>query len=128
MALKNCIKTNLMLILTVISAVMGVTIGLLCRQLHLSTDTVQLISLPGDTFMRMLKMLILPMVVASMITDTIKCCEKNLKIDRTISRFVLPIGATINMDGAAIVQVVTPVYIAQLSGVHLSILDVMALG
>ncbi|XP_071113345.1 excitatory amino acid transporter 1-like [Haliotis cracherodii] len=65
---------------------------------------------------------------AATLPVTIECCEKNLKIDRTISRFVLPIGATINMDGAAIVQVVTPVYIAQLSGVHLSILDVMALG
>ncbi|XP_048240289.1 excitatory amino acid transporter 3-like [Haliotis rufescens] len=68
MALRTCMKANLMLILTVISAVMGVTIGLLCRQLHLSTDTIQLISLPGDTFMRMLKMLILPLIVASMIT------------------------------------------------------------
>ncbi|XP_071115460.1 excitatory amino acid transporter 3-like [Haliotis cracherodii] len=65
---------------------------------------------------------------AATLPVTIECCEKNLKIDRTISRFVLPIGATINMDGAAIFQVVTPVYIAQLSGVRLSILDVMALG
>ncbi|XP_046555924.1 excitatory amino acid transporter 1-like [Haliotis rubra] len=65
---------------------------------------------------------------AATLPVTIDCCEKNLKIDRTISRFVLPIGATVNMDGAAIVLVVTPVYIAQISGVHLSVLDVMALG
>ncbi|XP_067676385.1 excitatory amino acid transporter 3-like [Haliotis asinina] len=65
---------------------------------------------------------------AATLPVTMDCCEKNLKIDRTITRFVLPIGATVNMDGAAIFLVVTPVYIAQISGVHLSVLDVMALG
>ncbi|XP_046555922.1 excitatory amino acid transporter 3-like [Haliotis rubra] len=68
MALKTCLKANILLILTVISAVMGVTIGLLFRQLHLSGDTILLISLPGDIVMRMLNMLILPLIVASMIT------------------------------------------------------------
>ncbi|XP_067676383.1 excitatory amino acid transporter 3-like [Haliotis asinina] len=65
---------------------------------------------------------------AATLPVTIDCCERNLKIDRAISRFVLPLGATVNMDGAAMFQVVTPVYIAQISGVHLPVLDVFALG
>ncbi|XP_046555923.1 excitatory amino acid transporter-like [Haliotis rubra] len=68
MALKTCLKANILLILTVISAIIGVTIGLLFRQLHLSPETILLISLPGDTFMRMWNMLVLPLIVASMIT------------------------------------------------------------
>ncbi|XP_067845609.1 neutral amino acid transporter A [Heptranchias perlo] len=49
----------------------------------------------------------------------IKCVEENNGIDKRISRFVLPIGATVNMDGAAIFQSVAAVFIAHLNGVSL---------
>ncbi|XP_078412631.1 neutral amino acid transporter A isoform X1 [Cetorhinus maximus] len=49
----------------------------------------------------------------------IKCVEENNGIDKRISRFVLPIGATVNMDGAAIFQSVAAVFIAHLNGVTL---------
>uniref|UniRef100_A0A3B3ZWU3 Amino acid transporter n=1 Tax=Periophthalmus magnuspinnatus TaxID=409849 RepID=A0A3B3ZWU3_9GOBI len=45
----------------------------------------------------------------------IKCVEENNGVDKRISRFILPIGATVNMDGAAIFQCVAAVFIAQLN-------------
>ena len=44
-----------------------------------------------------------------------KCIEENNGVDKRISRFILPIGATVNMDGAAIFQCVAAVFIAQLN-------------
>ncbi|MFS1512926.1 dicarboxylate/amino acid:cation symporter [Chengkuizengella sp. SCS-71B] len=49
--------------------------------------------------------------------------QKNLKIPKSISGFVQPLGATINMDGTAIMQGVATVFIAQLYGVDLSMAD-----
>lgn len=48
-----------------------------------------------------------------------KCIEDNNGVDKRISRFILPIGATVNMDGAAIFQCVAAVFIAQLNNVEL---------
>ncbi|XP_032910188.1 neutral amino acid transporter A [Catharus ustulatus] len=50
----------------------------------------------------------------------IKCIEENNKVDKGISRFILPIGATVNMDGAAIFQCMAAVFIAQLNNVDLN--------
>ncbi|KTF94415.1 hypothetical protein cypCar_00006210 [Cyprinus carpio] len=49
-----------------------------------------------------------------------KCVEENNGVDKRISRFILPIGATVNMDGAAIFQCVAAVFIAQLNNVELN--------
>ncbi|XP_048239371.1 excitatory amino acid transporter 1-like [Haliotis rufescens] len=61
---------------------------------------------------------------AATLPVTVRCCEDNLKIDRTICRFVLPIGVTINMDGTAIFRVVTVVFIAQLNAIPLNVIDI----
>uniref|UniRef100_H3B1K3 Amino acid transporter n=2 Tax=Latimeria chalumnae TaxID=7897 RepID=H3B1K3_LATCH len=50
----------------------------------------------------------------------IKCVEENNGIDKRISRFILPIGATVNMDGAAIFQCIAAVFIAQLNNFELN--------
>ncbi|XP_068847922.1 neutral amino acid transporter B(0) isoform X2 [Capricornis sumatraensis] len=44
-----------------------------------------------------------------------KCVEEKNGVARHISRFILPIGATVNMDGAALFQCVAAVFIAQLN-------------
>ncbi|XP_043552624.1 neutral amino acid transporter A [Chiloscyllium plagiosum] len=49
----------------------------------------------------------------------IKCVEENNGIDKRISRFVLPIGATVNMDGAALFQSIAAVFIANLNDITL---------
>jgi Na+/H+-dicarboxylate symporter len=52
---------------------------------------------------------------------TIANVEENLNIDRRITRFVLPLGATINLNGTALYEAVGAVFIAQLYGVGLSL-------
>lgn len=54
---------------------------------------------------------------------TIADAEDNLKIDESVYGFSLPLGATINMDGAAIRQAVTAVFAANLVGVPLGLGD-----
>ena len=52
---------------------------------------------------------------------TMKRCEKDLGISEEISSFVLPLGATINMDGTALYQGVAAVFIAQAVGMDLTL-------
>ncbi|ELZ04683.1 dicarboxylate/amino acid:cation symporter [Natrialba asiatica] len=52
---------------------------------------------------------------------TITDAEENLRIDESVYGFGLPLGATINMDGAAIRQAVTAVFAANLVGVSLGL-------
>ncbi|OIB58510.1 dicarboxylate/amino acid:cation symporter [Natrialba sp. SSL1] len=52
---------------------------------------------------------------------TVTNAEKNLKIDESVYGFGLPLGATINMDGAAIRQAVTAVFAANLVGISLGL-------
>lgn len=56
---------------------------------------------------------------AATLPMTKKCCDENLGIHPEISNFVLPIGATINMDGTSLYQAVAAVFIAQTLGVDL---------
>ena len=51
---------------------------------------------------------------------SIRCVRKNLGVSDSISSFVLPMGATINMDGTAIMQGVATVFIAQVYGIDLT--------
>lgn len=50
----------------------------------------------------------------------LKTCEEKLGIPESIASFTIPLGATINMDGTAIMQGVATVFIAQLFGKNLT--------
>jgi len=52
---------------------------------------------------------------------TMERVEKNLGVDEEVSSFVLPIGATINMDGTSLYQAIAAVFIAQALGLDLNI-------
>ncbi|XP_044285810.1 excitatory amino acid transporter 5 isoform X1 [Varanus komodoensis] len=50
---------------------------------------------------------------------TFKCLLENNHVDRRIARFVLPVGATINMDGTALYEAVAAIFIAQVNNYEL---------
>lgn len=52
---------------------------------------------------------------------TMERCEEELGVSEEVSSFVLPLGATINMDGTALYQAVAAVFIAQTLGMDLSL-------
>jgi Na+/H+-dicarboxylate symporter len=58
---------------------------------------------------------------------TMACAEQNLGVSRQISAFVLPVGATVNMDGTALYQALAAVFIAQVYGVDLAFADYLGI-
>jgi Na+/H+-dicarboxylate symporter len=54
---------------------------------------------------------------------TMEVTEKNLGVSEEVSSFVLPLGATINMDGTALYQSVAAVFIAQVLGIGLTLMQ-----
>ena len=52
---------------------------------------------------------------------TMERCEEELGVSEEVSSFVLPLGATINMDGTALYQAVAAVFIAQTLGMDLTL-------
>ncbi|HUP01585.1 MAG TPA: dicarboxylate/amino acid:cation symporter [Gemmatimonadota bacterium] len=52
---------------------------------------------------------------------TMECAEENLGVSEEVSAFVLPLGATINMDGTALYQGTATIFIAQVYGLELTI-------
>ncbi|XP_051531346.1 excitatory amino acid transporter 1-like isoform X2 [Myxocyprinus asiaticus] len=51
---------------------------------------------------------------------TFRCLEENNHVDKTVTRFVLPVGATINMDGTALYEAVAAIFIAQVNDMDLN--------
>jgi len=60
---------------------------------------------------------------AATLPVTMDRVENHLNVKKEVSSFVLPIGATINMDGTAVYQAVAAVFIAQAFGLDLSLVD-----
>ncbi|XP_046558192.1 excitatory amino acid transporter 3-like [Haliotis rubra] len=56
---------------------------------------------------------------------TIRCCEENLKMNNAITRFVLPLGATINMDGIPNAAIVTLMVILSSVGLPIESISIL---
>ena len=56
---------------------------------------------------------------AAALPVTFRCMHENNHVDPRISKFVLPIGATVNMDGTALFVTVASIFIAQMNGIDL---------
>ena len=54
---------------------------------------------------------------------TLKTAKDKLGVDQSVASFTIPLGATINMDGTAIMQGVATVFIAQVYGIDLTMMD-----
>lgn len=64
---------------------------------------------------------------AGTLPATIRCTEKNLGVSPSIASFVLPLGATINMDGTAIYQGVCALFIAQAYNIDLTMGNIVTI-
>ena len=58
---------------------------------------------------------------------TLDCVKRNFEVKDNIASFTVPLGATINMDGTAIMQGVATVFIANLYGVNLLFFDYVSI-
>ncbi|XP_013176205.1 PREDICTED: excitatory amino acid transporter isoform X2 [Papilio xuthus] len=89
--LRKCLVDNAMLVVTLIGVIAGVTIGFGLRPYHLGPDMLMVISYPGEIFMRLLKLMILPLIIASLIAGS---ASLNAKMSgkiavRTLLYFIL---------------------------------------
>jgi len=66
--LASWLKENLLLTLTFSGVLLGVLLGMFLRLYELDQETIDLVAYPGELFMRLLKLMILPLVIASLIT------------------------------------------------------------
>jgi len=60
---------------------------------------------------------------AATIPVTLNTVENNLGVNKNVASFVVPVGATINMDGTAIMQGMATIFIAQMSGIELTLIE-----
>lgn len=56
---------------------------------------------------------------------TMRVATENLRVPPTIARFVLPLGATVNMDGTALYEAGAALFVANLAGIELNLLQQM---
>ena len=64
---------------------------------------------------------------AAVMPLSIKTAEEKLNVPSSISKFVIPLGATVNMDGTALYQVCAAIFLTQLFGVELSFVELILL-
>lgn len=58
---------------------------------------------------------------AATLPVTLRCAEQHLHVKRDVAGFVIPVGATMNMDGTALYEAVAALFIANLVGIELSL-------
>jgi Na+/H+-dicarboxylate symporter len=56
---------------------------------------------------------------AATIPVTLRCVEQHLHVRKDISNFVVPLGATVNMDGTALYEAAAALFVARLAGIEL---------
>jgi Na+/H+-dicarboxylate symporter len=58
---------------------------------------------------------------AATLPVTLRCAEETLGVSKPVSSFILPLGATVNMDGTALYQAVAAVFVAQVFGIPMGL-------
>lgn len=64
---------------------------------------------------------------AAVMPLSMKISEENLKVQPSISQFIIPMGATINMDGTALYQGIATIFLAQVFGINLGLTALLLL-
>ncbi|OIN09116.1 dicarboxylate/amino acid:cation symporter [Oceanisphaera psychrotolerans] len=123
-------KYGLEVLLPLIKVIALVYVGCLIHVLVFYTGLISVLGRLNPV--RYLKGLINPAAVAYTTTSssgtlpaTIKASREEMGVSQGISSFVLPLGATINMDGTALYQGICAVFVAQAFGIDLAVSDYM---
>ncbi|XP_023674521.1 solute carrier family 1 member 7a [Paramormyrops kingsleyae] len=112
--LKSVCKQNGLLILSVLAVVVGCLLGFFLRAKHLSEQEVKYFQFPGELLMRMLKMLILPLIVSSLMSGLAALdakCSSKLGI-MTVSYYLSTTFLAV-VVGIVMVSVIHPGGVAQ---------------
>lgn len=64
---------------------------------------------------------------AAVMPLSLKTAEERLKVSSNVARFIIPVGATINMNGTAAYQATATLFLAQVYGLDLSLLSIVLL-
>ncbi|KAL4225725.1 hypothetical protein ACF0H5_016414 [Mactra antiquata] len=103
------VKRNLLVILTIVGVIFGLALGFGVREARPSTDAVMWIGLPGELYMNMLKMMILPLIISTVITGTAALNPKSQGRVSGVSVAYIAISNTIPpIIGAIIVLIINP--------------------
>ena len=62
---------------------------------------------------------------AATLPITLRCTEQHLHVKKDIANFVVPLGATVNMDGTALYEAAAALFVARLAGIELDIASQM---
>ena len=79
---------------------------------------------PAEYFTKVREALLVAFSTASSsatLPVSLEVAEKKAGIDKKIAGFVLPLGATVNMDGTALYEAVAAMFVASIYGIHLSL-------
>jgi Na+/H+-dicarboxylate symporter len=58
---------------------------------------------------------------AATVPVSLRCAEQHLHVRKEVANFVIPLGATVNMDGTALYEAAAALFVARLAGVELDI-------
>jgi len=64
---------------------------------------------------------------AAVMPLSLQTAQHELKVDESTARFVIPLGATINMDGTALYQVIAAIFLAQVFAIEISVSEIILL-
>uniref|UniRef100_A0A672LCS3 Amino acid transporter n=1 Tax=Sinocyclocheilus grahami TaxID=75366 RepID=A0A672LCS3_SINGR len=99
--------------LVVFSMCFGLVIGNMKQQGQALQDFFDCLN---EAIMRLVAIII----CSATLPITFRCLEENNHVDKRVTRFVLPVGATINMDGTALYEAVAAIFIAQVNDMDLN--------
>ncbi|VDK60538.1 unnamed protein product [Gongylonema pulchrum] len=66
--MASWLRRNLLLVLTIGSVLTGIGLGFIMRSFNLTPQSIVLVSFPGEMLMHMLKLMILPLIISSLIS------------------------------------------------------------
>lgn len=106
---KRIVRANLLVILTVAGVIIGVFIGLGVRNVALTRTQVIYIGFPGELLIRLLKMIIIPLVVCSLVSGAASIDPKTLgKLGGFAMLFFLVTTLIASSIGVIMAVIITP--------------------